>query len=79
MTQFCSDYLQKRWADGKSIIYKGKKYTVHKMSYGAYFLEPVGYKGGERDPFHPNTLWLERIKENPNIYQVNKYEKGDTL
>lgn len=47
-------------ANNIGLIISGKKYTIHKMSYGEYFLEPCGWKGGERDSFAPGTLWLEK-------------------
>ena len=29
------------------------------MSFGAYFLEPISYKGGETDPHCKDTLWFD--------------------
>lgn len=58
---FTPEKLQHYWATGKILIYKGKKYTVNKMSYGDYFFQPANWKGGEKDGHSPNTLWLEKI------------------
>lgn len=57
---FSEEELRKYWANGKIIKYKGKNYTVHKMSYGDYFLEPEGWTGGETEGFAPKTIWLEK-------------------
>lgn len=68
--------LKDHWGKGKSISCKGKQYKIGKMSYGDYFLEPIMTKReikkyhGETKPFHPKTLWLEKTKENPNIYST---------
>lgn len=49
---------------GAPVFVRGRKYSVHQMSYGDYFLEPYGYKGGETEGFHPATLWMRKL---PNI------------
>ena len=75
---FTADKLREHWGNEKSIIHKDKKYRVGKMSYGDYFLEPVMTKKekrkyyGETKPFHPKTLWLEKIKGYPYFYKVEK-------
>lgn len=56
-----NDLLNELWSVGAPVFVNGKKYALHKMSYGDYFLEPFGYQGRETDPFHPNTLWLEKV------------------
>lgn len=56
---YTGEELHNLWGSGKVITFKGQKYTVNKMSYGDYFLEPVGWKGGERDGFAPGTLWFK--------------------
>lgn len=52
-------FLRKVHHSGNFIIIDAKRYTVHRMNYGAYFLQPEGWKGGERDGFAPGTLWLK--------------------
>ena len=60
--------LYRAWCINSIITLNGKKYHVGKMSYGDYFLEPISWKGGERDGHSPNTLWLKRIDK------TDKYE-----
>jgi hypothetical protein len=55
------DILHDLWGTGAPVLVKGKKYAVHKMSYGDYFLEPFGYIGSETSDFHSDTLWLQKI------------------
>ncbi len=57
--QWNEDKIRGLWGSGKDLAYKGRKYKVHRMSYGTYFLEPSDYKGGETDPFSIHTIWLE--------------------
>ncbi|HAX61456.1 MAG TPA: hypothetical protein DCX95_02710 [Elusimicrobia bacterium] len=58
-------------ANNIGLIIAGKKYTIHKMSYGDYFLEPNGWAGEERDGFAPGTLWLEKdIKKGVVEYRL---------
>jgi hypothetical protein len=65
----CRDGIPKQkvedaWSKGKIISYKGRKYTVHKMSYGQFFLEPKGKVRGEREKFKGDEVWLEVNPEN---------------
>ena len=64
MITMSKEYVRMRWASGEAIKLRGKSWKIGKMSYGAYFLEPKSYKGGERDPFHPETLWLQKKDQN---------------
>lgn len=48
-------WLYKHWASGET--WKG--YRIGRMSYGDYFLEPKGWKGGELDGFARGTLWVD--------------------
>ena len=76
---FKPEILRKSWANGKTIVCKGKKYNVGKMSYGDYFLEPANERQrGETEGFSPKTLWLEK-KFKKNQYGVNQeiYEVDD--
>lgn len=73
---FTADKLREHWGKGKPIIHDDEKYSVGKMSYGDYFLEPVMTKKekkiyyGETKPFHPKTLWLEKIEKHPYFYKI---------
>lgn len=69
---FTTDVLHTHWASGKPITYLGKKYRVGKMSYGVYFLEPAKYRGGERDLFHPQTIWLRQVVGYPYFYEIKR-------
>ncbi len=51
---FIKDWLYEHWASGET--WKG--YRIGRMSYGEYFLEPKGWKGGELDGFARGTLWV---------------------
>jgi hypothetical protein len=62
----CIEYIDPKtmreyWGHERPIEYKGKRYDVHKMSYGDYFFEPAGWRGGEKQGFHPDVIWFERI------------------
>jgi len=66
-----------RWGDGKPLIHKGESYTVHKMSYGDFFLEPSKMTPrekkryyGETKPFHPRTKWLGLADAKKRLYEV---------
>ena len=65
------DTLKLHWGNGRPLSYKGKNWTVGKMSYGDYFLQPAGYEAGEREPFHEDTIWLQK-KLIKNQYGVNQ-------
>lgn len=52
------DLLRDFWSSGDTLKIAGKSYTVHRMNYGDYFLQPHGWEGGEKDGFAPGTLWL---------------------
>lgn len=39
------------------VLLNGKKYSVGKMSYDEYFIEPYRKGKTERDNFSPGTLW----------------------
>lgn len=66
--KFSAEFLHKCWSSGQTVEFKQKKYTVNKMSYGAYFLQPAEWQGGEREGFAPGTIWLHKI--NQNTYEV---------
>ena len=69
---FYIDWLKKMWGNGNKFIYKGESYTVHKMSYGDYFFEPVGWTGGETDGFAPGTLWLVPSEDKKGFYKAER-------
>lgn len=58
-----TELLRDLYGSGEIVNVDGKRYTVHRMSYGDYFLQPEGWKGGERDGFAPGTLWLKPCGE----------------
>jgi len=63
--------VQDLWQNGNTFTLNNKKYIMHKMSYGDYFLEPEYWRGGEGDGFAQDTLWLERVPESKGqFYQV---------
>ena len=43
------------WSSGKAI----NGYTVHRMSYGDYFIQPITWMGGETHGFSKKTRWIE--------------------
>jgi len=50
--------VHKLWSTGEIFTHdNGRKYIMHKMSYGDYFLEPSSWRGGEKDGFAPCTIW----------------------
>ena len=55
--------LRRCWSNGEKIRVDGKSYSVHKMSYGDYFLEPLGKELPESEGFAVGTLWLEKSKK----------------
>jgi hypothetical protein len=64
----------------KYVVLSGKKYSVGKMSYDEYFLEPFRKGRTERDNFDKNTLWeksdgieiLQLLIDNKIIKLTNK-------
>jgi hypothetical protein len=64
---FSPKELYELWSNAHPIVYKNKKYSVNKMSYGDYFLEPINWRGKETDGFAPGTLWLEKKSK------INRY------
>lgn len=70
--QFKKEEIANLWSNGKTLTVNGKEYTVHKMSYGDYFLEPVTWRGGETDGFAPNTIWLEVVEKQPSLLQTER-------
>ena len=72
--EIAEERLIELWATGKTIKIDSTDYIVHKMSYGAYFLEPADYKGGELDQFHHKTIWPDRaIRQTVNGYRKVYY------
>lgn len=65
--EYTEDQIRELWAREKVIDFNGKKYTVHRMSYGDYFIEPISWKGGEQDGFSQDTEWFEKV------YKINQY------
>ncbi len=55
-----NDDVRELYGNGREITIDGEKYTVHRMSYGDYFLQPSDWQGSERDGFSPKTLWLKK-------------------
>lgn len=68
--EYHKDLLVKHWGSGKALTHEGKKYGVHRMSYGDYFLEPHGKSGGEKEPFHKNTKWLKLKDAKKGTYEA---------
>jgi len=50
---------QELWSSGKTLKIKGKEYSVNKMSYGQFFLEPKGKELSETQGFAKETIFLE--------------------
>jgi hypothetical protein len=66
------EYIVRSWQYGTKVKHDDKEYTVHKMSYGDYFLEPTSWQGGEKDGFSKGTIWLEKeIINNKVYYKIN--------
>ena len=68
------------WTSGKArILIDDRKFTINRMNYGDYFLEPEEWKGGETEGFAPNTIWLKNIKIEGKPYYIidNEYEEED--
>lgn len=49
------------WQYGKTLTVKKKEYSVHRMSYGDFFLEPAGHELNERQGFAKGTKHLYPI------------------
>jgi hypothetical protein len=65
--------LHHLWATNQPVVVGDNAYSVHKMSYGDYFLEPWGTNRGETQGFARGTLWMEKCSNDPKvagIYQV---------
>lgn len=50
--------LYQHWCNEKPLTFENKKYSVHKMSYGDYFLEPFKKSRRETDGFAVGTVWF---------------------
>lgn len=72
------DEIRDLWGNGKPLTYKGKQYSVNKMSYGDYFLEPYGKVLSERDNFDDDTIWLQLSKDEKH-YLIGQYEDVDYI
>lgn len=70
MKTFTIATIQKLWANRQPVHLNKKLYHVRKMSYGQYFLEPIGWKGGEKDGFARDTYWLSRIPNGRGLLRV---------
>lgn len=70
--RFTATFLHEHWSNGKAFSFKGKKYKVHKMSYGEYFLESSKSKLKETEGFAPETIWLKRVDKKPFFYEVDE-------
>lgn len=66
--RFPIETIKAAWSQGKSMFILKRKYSVHKMSYGQFFLEPVGWTGGEMDGFADGTIWLTKHPENNQLF-----------
>jgi len=64
------EVLQECWGREKPLEIKNKKYSVHRMSYGDWFLEPLGKERGETEGFASGTLWLEKIDPKKDIFTI---------
>lgn len=62
------------WSTGNEVEIENKKYRVGKMSYGNYFLEPITWKGGEKDGFSNDTIWLVFEEDYLNLFKLLKWE-----
>lgn len=70
--------LDAYWSTGDPILLSDEQYSVKKMSYGKYFLEPFGKERGETEGFSPGTFWLEKV-EGKDQYIVEKDLLDDNL
>lgn len=59
--RIATDDLVATLRNSQTLTFKSRQYTVHRMNYGDFFLEPVGWKGGEMDGFASGTLWLRKV------------------
>ena len=60
---FTEKEIYQGWSKGTAVIYQDKPYSVHKMSYGDYLIEPRRgnwQSRGERDPFLRGTISLKK-------------------
>lgn len=55
--KYTKEELRDLWAKEKTINVKGREYRIGKMSYGDFFLEPVGKERGETKGFARGTIW----------------------
>ena len=65
------DVIREHWGNGKPMKHEGKNYSVHRMSYGDYFMEPYSKKNlsrGEKEPFASGTKWLKKHPEKKDHY-----------
>lgn len=62
--------LVELWGKEGDLNIGGKDYSVHKMSYGDYFLEPKGKELGETEGFAKGTLWLEKV-DGKDLYKLS--------
>jgi len=73
--------LRKLWGNGNPLEMDGKKYSVNRMSYGDYFMEPWGKEYGETEGFAPGTIWLEKKDSQKDMYGISElsdiYNKGE--
>lgn len=55
------DEIELLWSKEQLLTINGVNYSVHKMSYGDWFLEPAGYELPETEGFAKGTKWLRKI------------------
>lgn len=55
------------------VMLSGKKYSVGKMSYDEWYLEPYRRGRTERDKFHDETLW----EKSDTAELIDLFEKND--
>ena len=68
---YTQDEMHRYWVSGEVFIHNGKKYKVHKMSYGDYFLEPFNSITSETSGFACDTHWF-RSKINKLAFGCNE-------
>lgn len=54
--------IEMAWGKGTPVEINNSKYSVHRMNYGEYFLEPINAPSTEKD-FAKGTLWLKKTKD----------------
>ena len=64
------DKLRELWGSGKKLYIEDKEYSVHKMSYGEFFIEPFGEERGETEGFAPGTFFLAK-DDGADIYRID--------